>query len=323
MTPRPSNPADRYQRRYGDPAPAARAMALDARKPLRGNGRPSARRTRPVRPNAALEDQYRQRLQTMIGEMNASVLYWMRAAYKQHEPIMAMDGDDAKSMDCDADFGHGVPVFAMDRRSPAEFLRDAFKRLSNRWNENFAKAAPRLADWFAVAAAKRSDAQLKNILRQGGFSVKFQMTPAAQDIIDATVQANVALIKSIPAQYLTQVEGYVMRSVQTGRDLGQLTKDLQAQFGVTKKRAAFIARDQNSKATASITKARQLELGLQEGIWMHSRAGKEPRPKHVAANGEKFDLRKGMKVGDKGGWVMPGEEINCRCTWRPVIPGFS
>lgn len=288
---------------------------------------PRPKRTRPVRPNIGLEVAYRRRLQTMAGEMNASVLYWMRAAYRAHEPVMmAMDGDDSGTLDARSNNIGGVPssVFlAFDRRSPAEFLRDAFKRLASRWNDNFAKAAPRLADWFAVAAAKRSDAQLKNILRQGGFSVKFQPTPAVTDIFDATVQANVALIKSIPSEYLTQVEGIVMRSVQAGRDLGQLSSDLQAQFGVTKKRAAFIARDQNSKATTAITKVRQLELGIQEGIWMHSHAGKKPRPKHVAVNGQKFDIRRGLQVGDKGDWVMPGEEINCRCTWRPVIPGFS
>jgi len=26
---------------------------------------------------------------------------------------------------------------------------------------------------------------------------------------------------------------------------------------------------------------------------------------------------------ERFGWVMPGEEPNCRCVWRAVIPGFS
>jgi uncharacterized protein with gpF-like domain len=73
-----------------------------------------------------------------------------------------------------------------------------------------------------------------------------------------------------------------MRSVQSGRDLVQLTKDMQEQFGVTHRRAAFIARDQNNNATAAMTRARQDELRLNEAIWVHSGAGKHPRPTHVA-----------------------------------------
>ena len=89
-------------------------------------------------------------------------------------------------------------------------------------------------------------------------------------------QENVSLIKSIASQFHTQVEGMVMRSVTEGRDLSALTKDLQKRFGVTKDRAAFIALDQNNKATSAIQRERQTALGIEEGIWMHSHAGKVP-----------------------------------------------
>ena len=128
--------------------------------------------------------------------------------------------------------------------------------------------------------------------------MKFKMTRAMRDIMAATVGQQVSLIKSIPSQYFTNIGGLVMRSVQTGRDLEQLTKDLKAQFGVTHRRAAFIARDQNNKATASMTRARQEELGLNDAIWVRSGAGKHPRPTHVAMDGKKYDVRKGM-------WTRP------------------
>jgi SPP1 gp7 family putative phage head morphogenesis protein len=149
------------------------------------------------------------------------------------------------------------------------------------------------------------------------------MTPAMQDISKATVNANVALIKSIPQQYLRNVEGIVMRSVQTGRDLGALSKDLQKQFGVTKRRAALISRDQNNKATSAFQRARQQELGITRAVWMHSHAGKEPRPTHVAMNGKTYDINKGMWDADEKEWVFPGQLINCRCTSRSVVAGFS
>ena len=42
----------------------------------------------PVRPNAGTEALYRRKLQALIREMNASVLYWIRAAYRANEPII-------------------------------------------------------------------------------------------------------------------------------------------------------------------------------------------------------------------------------------------
>ncbi|MEG3387194.1 hypothetical protein V5H41_25765, partial [Salmonella enterica] len=41
----------------------------------------------------------------------------------------------------------------------------------------------------------------------------------------------------------------------------------------------------------------------------------------LKANGKRFDLRKGMFLDGK--WVLPGEEINCKCGWEAVIPGLE
>lgn len=208
--------------------------------------------------------------------------------------------------------------------TPAETMAALMSDLGARWQKQFDKAAPKLADYFATAVSERSATALKTILREGGWTVKFTMTPAMADVFEATVAQNVQLIKSIPQQYLLDVQGAVMRSVQAGRDLGSLAKHLEAAYGVSKRRAALIARDQNNKATSALTAARQISVGISKGVWRHSAAGKEPRPKHVKADGTVFDLRKGLPIGDKpGSWVMPGEEINCRCFWVPVIEGFG
>nr|WP_277347156.1 phage minor head protein [Collimonas pratensis] len=130
----------------------------------------------------------------------------------------------------------------------------------------------------------------------------------------------VGLIKSIASQHLTEVQGLVMRSVADGRDLGTLAKGLEDRYGITKRRAALIARDQNNKATATITRVRQDSLGITEAVWMHSHAGKHPRPSHVAANGKRYTIKEGMYLD--GVWTWPGREIGCRCISKSVIPGL-
>ena len=199
------------------------------------------------------------------------------------------------------------------------------RKLSRRWLKRFDTMADLLADYFAQSVSARTDAQLKRILKDGGFAVEFKMSRAQRDVLNATVQENVSLIRSIPRQYLTQVEGIVSRSVQTGRDMKALSDDLQKAFGVTKRRAAIISRDQSNKATAMLTRARHLELGITENVWVHSRGGKVPRPTHVKAglDGVRFDVAKGWYDPAVGEYVWPGTLINCRCVGRPVIKALS
>lgn len=244
---------------------------------------------RPVFPNLGIQAMYRRRLRCLIDEMNNSILYWIQATYRATPPVMAMDD------------------------SAASQLRIAINKLTRQWQRRFDDAADELAAYFATAAHRRSDATLRAILKKGGFSVQFKMTAAMRDILKATITEQVGLIKSIPQQYLVNVQGAVMRSVQRGGDLGTLTKELEKQYGVTRRRAALIARDQNNKANSSMTRARQLELGIDTAVWLHSHGGREPRKTHLANSGKRYDPAKGWFDPDPkvNRYIFPGELINC------------
>jgi uncharacterized protein with gpF-like domain len=109
------------------------------------------------------------------------------------------------------------------------------------------------------------------------------------------------------------------------RDLKQLQNEIMHNFGVAKRRAALIARDQNNKPTAAINREWALEAGAKYAIWMHSGAGKEPRPSHVKAGRERvrFRIDKGWFDPHERKWIQPGELINCRCSCRIVIQGVA
>ena len=109
-----------------------------------------------------------------------------------------------------------------------------------------------------------------------------------------------------------------MRSYAAGRDLSTMVKELKQLYPAASHRAELIARDQSNKANAVVNRARQMELGITEAIWMHSHAGKNPRPDHVAANGKRYNIAEGCKIS--GEFIQPGEEINCRCTSRAILP---
>lgn len=255
---------------------------------------------RPLHPSAALSVAYRRKLDKLIEEMNESVVYWVTATYKNNPPVMAMDDIQ-----------------------PANALKKAIEQLKKRWLHNFDKAAPKLAQYFALAAHKRTDKALAKILRDGGFSVRFQMSKGMKDVLQATTAENVSLIKSIGSQHFTKIEGLVMRSAAAGRDLGTMAKALEKNYGVTKRRAALIAKDQNNKASANMQRVRQIEAGITHAKWRHSAGGKKPRPTHVKNSGKLYDVKTGWYDPAVKEWIFPGQLINCRCISVPVIPGFT
>lgn len=255
---------------------------------------------RQTRPNPGVEAAYRKRLVSLIDEMNNSVCYWLEAEYKRQMPGVAQDANPAKAMG------------------------DKIRALMMQWRKRFSKHAEITSSWFMRATDKAVSGSVTNALNAAGMSVKMQMTPQVKTVLSGIYQTQVSLIKSIPEQYLTQVEVLVQESVTRGRDIAWLRDELQQRYGVTKRRAIVIARDQNNKASIAIARERNLSVGITEGIWVHHAGGsKTYRHSHVKAGNDKlkFSLNEGALID--GEHIMPGELINCKCTFKPVMPGLS
>jgi SPP1 gp7 family putative phage head morphogenesis protein len=212
-----------------------------------------------------------------------------------------------------------APPVAMDA-SPVRAMKKQLKELVNQWQRKFDGAAPKIAEAYLKGSFKATDSAMRMALKDAGWAVQFKMTPAMQEAFQASLAENVGLIKSIPQEYLQQVEGAVMRSYTRGRDLQSLVTALKALYPKAANRAHFIALDQSNKANSVVTRARQLELGIVEGVWMHSHAGKVPRPTHVAMNGKRYKIAEGMYDSAVDRFIFPGEEPGCRCTGRSVLP---
>jgi len=257
---------------------------------------PKPKAARAVWPNAGVRQRYRRRLLSLIGEMAASVEYWLKAQRKVDPPVLAQDS------------------------TPAEQMREEVKRLFGQWTARFDETAPKVAEEFVKGQFRGTDAAMRMALRDAGWSIEFTMTDAMRDAFEASLAENVGLIRSIPAQYLRDVEGIVMRNYAAGRDLKSMVAEIRGRYKVASNRAWLIARDQSNKANSVVQKARQTELGITEAIWLHSHAGRTPRPTHVAMNGKRYEIAKGMYDSAVKKWILPGELISCRCVGRSVLP---
>ena len=270
------------------------------------------RRTlKPIYPPAAIEREYHKRLKKAVREMEASVVYWLRARYRANEDLILDSATDD--------------------------LLKAFRKLLHQWERNFRELADVLPKWFVNKIKGYVHGNLieqtKPLRDAGlGFNLKFSyMSQKERQTFAAIVNENVNLIKSIARENLTQVEGIVLRSIQNGHDLSTMTEDLHHQFGVTERRAAMIARDQTNKATENLSRQRLLSYGITKGIWQHTAAGKTYRETHVldhtegGMNGAEYFLSEGCYDNDPNiqDYIYPAELVNCRCVCRPLIPQLS
>ena len=189
--------------------------------------------------------------------------------------------------------------------------------LLEQWSKRLDRLGYTISKRFINRNRATFDKRFMQELKKAGFTVNFQLSPQIEDILEASVKENVGLIKSIGVDYLERVQQQVWSGVASGYDLGQIAKDLSKAYGISDRRAKNIARDQGAKAHAVIERERRKEAGITQAVWLHSHAGKVPRPSHVKANGKVFDIEKGLYLD--GVWTLPGVQINCKCGSMAVI----
>lgn len=212
---------------------------------------------------------------------------------------------------------------AMDAPSATKQLQIALKRWGTETNRRFEAAAEKIANDFATRNQQATQAAMMGQLKKAGFVIKFKPTASSVEAFKLVAAENVNLIRNLGQKYNADIQQKIFDSLRHGSDLHGLSKSLRQTYDITTRRAALIARDQNNKAKAVMERTRQMELGFKRGVWLHSNAGKVPRPTHKAQSDKPYTLAKGFFDKDENKWVHPGELINCRCTMKPILEGFE
>lgn len=264
----------------------------------------------PANPKAALFSFYKKKLLGLIDEMHNSVVYWLLSKYKKRIPSILKDRANPLYL--------RVYRLVMDD-SPARDLEKRFKKLTRQWNRRFDELAEPLARDVVGSANTATTAALLYNLKRRGFVVTIKNTYTTNSVMRALIIENIGLIKSIPQKYFLEVQGIIMRGIAQGRDAGLITEALTERFGVVKRRAALIARDQTNKAVETISRERSKSLGITKGVWIHRGGEKKPREAHLNMDGQIFDLEEGCYDSSVGRNVQPGELVNCNCTYSPYI----
>lgn len=143
--------------------------------------------------------------------------------------------------------------------------------------------------------------------------------------VDAWAEENTALITNLTQSYLSKVTTAVNSGFRDGLSWRDISKNIQAETGVAKRRADLIARDQVATMNMQVTKQRAADLEIKQFVWRTMEdqrvrgnpSGRYPKanPSHYARNGKTYNWSDGAGARD----TFPGSAINCRCYAANVI----
>lgn len=263
-------------------------------KPARLVGKPLAN-------PAGVEDRYAKELKKLTAKMVKEVEREIERLYKSPE----------------------AKTYFTEDASIASQARILMNSLQKKFDDMFGRSAQIIASRMVGQADKASKSALAASLKDisGGMTVKTDVMSAdLRETVKASIAQNVALIKSIPSEYLTKVSGAVMRSVTSGQGMAELKPQIQKYGEMTDRRAKNIALDQTRKAYNSINADRMRRVGIQKFKWVHSGGGLHPRRDHQEMSGNIYGFDNlpiiDQNTGERG---LPGQAPNCKCFMVPLI----
>lgn len=194
-----------------------------------------------------------------------------------------------------------------------DLIDEISDRFFAKWTRReFGKVVRTVGQDTAKFHARSLNKQLSAALRDGGAVDVVGNEPWLVRAIEEFTRENVALIRTIPEQFFSDLEKNIAREVADGARFDKLADIIEERYGIAENRAEFIARDQVSKFQGDLNRVRQQDLGIDKFIWRTSN-DERVRPEHEVRNGKTY------KWSNPPDGETPGEPINCRCYAEPVL----
>lgn len=153
-----------------------------------------------------------------------------------------------------------------------------------------------------------------------GISVAPDITPEIRKALDEKLTYNLDLaIKDFTRDEIPELRRLVEENVFAGGRSDRLADIIEARFGVSKRKANFLADQETGLLTAKFREERYAEIGVREYVWSTSHDARV-RPDHAILDGRRFSFSS-PPVCDRatGRRCNPGEDFRCRCVARPVF----
>jgi len=202
---------------------------------------------------------------------------------------------------------------------PVDYIRRRLGTIELRLGAIFDEDA--LGDDLDVIGKRVSRKNYNALKRVVGISIE-TADPGVAALVDGWRAGNVDKITSLVGKELTEITKLLESAGAVGLRVEQLRDQIRDRFGVTKSKAALLARDQTLTLNAQIARQRQQNLGIQEYIWSTSGDGRV-RETHADLDGTTQRWDNPPEMSEDGRRGHPGDDYQCRCTAFPVLPELA
>lgn len=207
--------------------------------------------------------------------------------------------------------GHSKPIAdAAKIEDLGDILDEIGKRYFDQWTRReFVKLVRPVSVEVADFQAAQLNKQLSAALGESISADVVGNEPWLLDAIAGFTRENVALIRSIPEQFFSELEKKLSAEIADGARWEDLAAAVEDRYAVSETRAELIARDQVSKWQGDLARVRQTDLGITRYVW-RTMGDERVRDEHQDYNGESREWSDSP---------TPGEEIQCRCYAEPDV----
>lgn len=171
---------------------------------------------------------------------------------------------------------------------------------------------------------KRVEADVKRQFEEKarGLLISPRLSSEAKKQISEKYSDNLNLyIKDFKAKQVASLRKQVEQHVFAGNRNKSLAKELKASYGVTERKAKFLARQETQLLVAQLKETRYKDAGVDEYEWqcVKGTAAHPVRHMHEQLNGKRFRFSAPPITNPQGEHNNPGTDYNCRCAARPII----
>jgi SPP1 gp7 family putative phage head morphogenesis protein len=284
---------------------------------------------KPLTPNAGIINWYVRKLRGLVRIMRKATEKRLRELYKEDkseiEITVAQDASPATEFTLaidQAEAAVNVYINTEAFKIIAEMLTKVNNASSSQfkiWRDELVHELPesRIETWQNILPLKEVK---ENVYKIPG-NILESLPPDVADVIQASFEENVSLIRSIASKYFNDITGQLMRFIGSGSSYSEFSDYLKTLGAKTERRAELIAQDQTRKAFSTINLHRMADAGISKFRWIHTNSGAQPREYHKnVLSGQIFDIENPPIIEpSKGIKGYPAQLPFCRCVMAPVI----
>lgn len=162
--------------------------------------------------------------------------------------------------------------------------------------------------------------QYKKSLEQHGFAVPPDLNDTVKDDIAKEYTQNMdKFIKDFTKKMIPELREKIQDNIFAGGRTDKLAKIIEAEYGVTKRKAQFLAEQETSLLVSKYRQARYTDAGSRRYVWSTSK-DRRVRDDHKDLDGKIFYWSSPPITNrTTGARNHPGEDFGCRCVARPIV----